>query len=216
MSEADGVQARARRLFGRGEGADRIAYYSDAVFAIAMTLLVLDVGVPLGAASAVEVLQEEWPSYAAFALSFAIIAYFWVGHHRRFRVVTGYDTGFIVINLVLLFLIASLPFPTKLISEFAPETLAVVLYAAAVTALCAVELIQWAYARRRGLLAPTVDRGVFWFVALDVVPILAVFGLSIPIALIWGGEVAMYGWFATFVLAPFVGVVSSRALDRGR
>src|SRR5690606_39835695 len=132
-----------------------------------MTLLVLDLRVPLGSESALAVLQAEWPSYLTFALSFTIVAYFWVGHHRRFRVVIGYDTGFIIINLVLLFLIASVPFPTSLIGECAPETPAVVLYASVVVALSAVELVQRAYARRRGFLAPAVDAGAFWYVVLD-------------------------------------------------
>lgn len=189
-------------------------YFSDAVFAIAMTLLVLDLAIPAGSTSALQVVSEEWPSYLAFALSFTIVAFFWVNHHRRFRVVIGYDTGFIVINLVLLFFVASVPFPTMLLSEFAPETTAVVLYAALVATISLVELVQWVYAKRRGLLAPSVDSGIFWWVIADFMPVLLVFAASVPIALIWGGDVAMNSWFAALVLGPVLGIITSRMIDR--
>src|SRR5690606_17996305 len=101
------LQARYRRLLGRGTNPDRVAYYSDAVYAIAMTLLVLDLRIPEGATSAIEVLQTEYPSYLAFALSFLIIGYSWIAHHRRFKFVTGYDTGLLIINLIVLFFVVS-------------------------------------------------------------------------------------------------------------
>jgi len=211
-----GVETRYRRLFGRAEGAERVAYYSDAVYAIAMTLLVLDLRIPEGATSALEVLQQEWPAYVAFALSFVIIAYSWIGHHRRFRVVTGHDTGLIVINLALLFFVVSLPFPTALVSEFAPETSAVIVYAAAVALLELAELAEWVYLRRRGLLAPAVDAGVFRFILWDFLPAIVVFGGSIGVALAFGGTAAMLSWSAMLVLGPVTGVLAARRIDRAR
>ncbi|HWK20184.1 MAG TPA: TMEM175 family protein [Microbacteriaceae bacterium] len=210
------VKDRYRRLFGRGDSADRIAYYSDAVYAIAMTLLVLDLKIPDGSTSALQVLQEEWQSYVAFMLSFVIIAYSWIGHHRRFRFVTGYDTGLIVVNLVLLFFVVSLPFPTALVSRFAPETSAVITYAAAVALLELAELVEWAYLKRRGLLSPKVDDGLFWYIFWDFLPAVIVFGGSIVIGLLAGGSAAMYSWFAMFVVAPAAGILIGRRLDRAR
>jgi len=210
----EGVAARYRRLFGRGDSAERVAYYSDAVYAIAMTLLVLDLRIPDGSTSALQVLQEEWQSYVAFALSFAIIAYSWMGHHRRFKYVIGHDTGLLVVNLVLLFFVVSLPFPTALVSRFAPETSAVITYAAAVALLELAELVEWIYLKRRGLLSPKVDSGVYWYILWDFLPAVVVFGGSIVVALVADGTTAMYSWFAMFILAPLTGIVFARRLDR--
>jgi len=212
----EGVEARTRRLFGRGTNADRVAYYSDAVYAIAMTLLVLDLRIPEGATSALDVLQQEWQSYLAFALSFGIIAYSWMGHHRRFKYVVGFDTGLLVINLVLLFLVVSLPFPTSLISEFAPETSAVVAYAAAVALLELAELAEWSYLRGRGLLSPEIDEQVFWYVFWSMLPAIVVFGGSVLVAVLVDGSAAMLSWFAMFAIAPIVGVLVRRRLDSAR
>lgn len=218
MAEAapgpEGVAARRTRLLVRGEGAERIAYYSDAVFAIAMTLLIVDLRIPESATSALEVLQDEWQPYLSFALSFAIVGYVWVGHHRRFRVIVRHDTGLMVINLVLLFLVASVPFPTSLIGEFAPETAAVVSYAAVMGLIPIAELAEWWYARRAGLLAEEVDPALFRYIAWDFLPIPLVFGASIVVALVFGGDVGMYTWFSLCVIGPVQGVLSARRIDR--
>ncbi|HWL02513.1 MAG TPA: TMEM175 family protein [Microbacteriaceae bacterium] len=214
--KTEGIGARTRRLFGRGSSADRVAYYSDAVYAIAMTLLVLDLKIPDGATSALQVLQEEWQSYVAFMLSFVIIAYSWMSHHRRFKYVIGYDSGLLVVNLVLLFFVVSLPFPTALVSRFAPETSAVVVYAAAVALLELAELVEWIYLKRRGLLSPEIDSGVFWYVFWDFLPAVVVFGGSVVVAFVAGGSAAMYSWFAMFIIAPVAGVLIGRRIDRAR
>lgn len=208
------MSARYRRMFGHGEGAERIAAYSDGIFAFAMTLLVVDLVIPSEATTAAEVLTEEWPSYAAFALSFVIIALAWIGHHRRFRVIIGHDTGLIWINLLLLFLIASVPFPTALISRFAPEVPAVVLYAGVVVALQVVELVEWLYCWWRGLLDPSVDRTMARFVAWDFVPVILVFSASIVVALTVDGQAAMWTWLALAVVGPVMGVLTARHFDR--
>lgn len=210
------VAQQARRLFGRGKGAERVAYFSDAVYAIALTLLVLDLRVPEGATNALEALQLEWSAYVGFALSFVIIGYSWMGHHRRFRFVTGHDSGLLVVNLVLLFFVVSLPFPTSLLSTFAPETAAVVAYAAAVALLQLAQLAEWIYLGRRGLLSPEIDAGIYRFVCWDFLPAIAVFGGSIVVALVFGGQVAMWTWFAMFLVAPVVGTIVGRRIDRAR
>lgn len=215
-AEEQGVERRYRQLFGRGKGAERIALFSDAVYAIALTLLVLDLRIPEGAPSALAALAAEAPSYLAFALSFAIIGYSWIGHHRRFRYVVGHDTGLLVVNLVMLFFVVSLPFPTSLVSNFAPETAAVVAYAAAVALLEAAELAEWVYLRRRRLLAPEIDDGLYRYIVWAFVPALVVFGGSVLLAVLVDGQVAMISWFAMFVVAPVVGYVVGRRIDRDR
>jgi len=79
-----GVRERQQKLFGRGEGTDRIAFFSDAVFAIALTLLVLDIRLPEGLADGElwDALRELWPQFFAYVLTFAVLGINWITHHR--------------------------------------------------------------------------------------------------------------------------------------
>ena len=96
----------------------RLEAFSDGVIAIAITLLVLEIHVPeappgqLGRA-----LLEQWPSYAAYVVSFAVIGIMWVNHHRIFHLVATVDRPLLFINLMLLMFIALFPFPTALLAE---------------------------------------------------------------------------------------------------
>ena len=93
----------------------RLETFSDGVFAIAATLLILNVsvtGVPLGKA-----LVHGWPSYVAYAVSFLTIGIMWVNHHGVFSQIDKVDRTFLMINVVFLMLVAFVPFPTKLVSE---------------------------------------------------------------------------------------------------
>ena len=201
-------------MFSRGAGADRIAYFSDAVFAIAMTILVVDLRIPDGATDVWQVLQAEWPSYFAFALSFVIIALAWVSHHRRFRWVREHDTGLIWINLALLFFIVSVPFPTALLAEFGDQAVAVALYALVVALIMLMQVVEWTYLYRRRMLDPLVDDALHLQVVWAYVPTFTVFVLSIPIAFLVGPQVAMYFWLVQIPLGPITGRLVNRALDR--
>jgi uncharacterized membrane protein len=203
------VKERYGKLFGRGEGTDRMQFFSDAVFAIALTLLVLDIRLPetetddlLGA------LLALWPQYFAFALSFVIIALNWISHHSKYRVIVRYDGRLLRLNFVLLFLIAIVPFPTSVLSEYGAETPAVVLYAATVAALSIVQLLTWTYAVRAGL-TKDVDAAMFRYVVLNILPAPLVFLLSIPIAFV-DPQIAMYAWFAIIPATWLFGWLSRR------
>jgi TMEM175 potassium channel family protein len=93
----------------------RLAAFSDGVLAIAATLLILDVharGEPLGHA-----LLHSWPSYAAYATSFATIGIIWVNHHTVIDQLSHVDRRFLFINLFFLMVVAFIPFPTQLVAE---------------------------------------------------------------------------------------------------
>ena len=188
------VRDRYRALFERGESTERIEFFSDAVFAIAMTLLVLDIRLPAGTENVAEALVELVPEVFAYVLSFALIGVNWMSHHRKFRVITGFDTRLIQLNLVLLLLVAFLPFPTSVLAETDAQVGSVVLYAATVGAISLAQLALWAYARHASLLDPSVDRGVFRYLARSLIITPAVFALSIVIALLWSPSAAMYSW----------------------
>lgn len=205
------LRSRYHRLFDSGESTERIEFFSDAVFAIAMTLLVLDIKVP-----EIDRADELWPAlvalapeYFAYALSFVTIAINWMSHHRKFRVITGYTTGLIYLNLLLLALVAFVPFPTALLSEYA-ETPSVILYAATLGAIGLVQLAIWGYAHRSKLLAPSVDSGVYRFVRTMGVVNPAVFLLSIVIASLGAHQAAMYSWILMWPASIIVGRLAQR------
>lgn len=205
------LRERYGRLFGRGEGTDRMQFFSDAVFAIALTLLVLDIRLPEGDTDdLLGALLALWPQYFAFALSFVIIALNWISHHAKYRVIVRYDGRLLRLNFVLLFLIAIVPFPTSVLSEYGAETPAVVLYAATVAALSITQLVIWAYAVRAGLTSKDVDAAIFRYVVLNILPAPIVFLLSIPIAFL-DPQIAMYTWFAIIPATWLFGWLSRRS-----
>ncbi len=115
----------------RAEGAkevDRIAAFSDGVFAIAITLLSLQLAVP-AAQDLGHSLTELAPSIFAFVLSFLVIGAFWVAHHRLFALVREHDDRLIWLNMAVLFFIVVIPFTTTVIAAHGGSRLGVLVYA---------------------------------------------------------------------------------------
>ena len=131
----------------------RLETFSDGVFAIAATLLILNVnvtGAPLGKA-----LVHGWPSYVAYAVSFLTIGIMWVNHHGVFSQIDKVDRTFLMINVVFLMLVAFVPFPTKLVAEniHRPGLEAAALtYGFTLTLTALAYNALWFYAARRGRL----------------------------------------------------------------
>src|SRR5215471_12901481 len=142
-------------------GTVRIEAFSDGVFAIAATLLVLEIGVHTtrGAQLGHE-LTRIWPSYLAYVTSFVTIGIIWINHHHNMRAVERVDRTFMFINLLLLLDVAFIPFPTKLVADYlhrSGERPAVIAYAATLLGMAVLYTIWWRYARSgRRLIAPTV------------------------------------------------------------
>ena len=99
-------------------GVDRLLAFSDGVFAIAITLLVLDLHEPTVAPGLLDALLKEWPAYLSYVLSFLIIGILWVQHHEMFRSIRRTDHLFLLINVLFLMWIAVLPFPTALLAKY--------------------------------------------------------------------------------------------------
>lgn len=205
------VRSRYRRIFDDGSDTERMVFFSDAVFAIAMTLLVIDLAVPEDRdGTAGEVLLDLWPNFLAYALSFTIIAINWVAHYRRYRVIKTHDPMLLFLNLVLLFFVALLPFPTSLLSSYSGQAPAVALYAFVVGLLSALQWATWQYAYSKGMVDKSVDEGLFRWVRLNQLTVPLVFWVSIPIAILWDGGAAMWFWFALFPANFIVGRMSRR------
>jgi len=141
---------------------ERVVFFSDAVFAIVITLLVLEIKVPhveghtergvLGG------LLSLLPKFIGFVMSFFIVGVMWIEHHRIFRFIERYDTGLLLRNLVFLLSISFVPFPTALFSEYFWSRTAFVLYAATFGVVALTKLWVWNYAARRpALLSPSSD-----------------------------------------------------------
>jgi len=178
----------------------RIVAFSDGVFAIAITLLVLNLSIPehLPGDDLTDALWDQRHDLFAYALSFAVIGRFWVIHHRLFGDVTGFDSRLLGVNLLYLSLIVLIPFSSQVLGDHGGETAAVVLYAANLALVAVMGQILFAHARRAGLLKtePETYREGRRRSRLAAV----VFTASIPVALV-APHVAPLLWLA-LVLDP--------------
>jgi uncharacterized membrane protein len=118
----------------RGYGLDRVLAISDGVFAFAITLLVLDLTVPVlssGASSADlwQALSKEWVSFLSYITSFFIAGVWWNAHNVNFKFIRDSDSTLRWLNLIFLLWIALLPFFTKILDQYNTLQIAVVLYA---------------------------------------------------------------------------------------
>jgi uncharacterized membrane protein len=177
----------------------RIVAFTDGVFAIAITLLVLSLEVPsaLPDARLHEYLLESWPQVFAYFLSFAVIGRFWLVHHHFVAVLDDFDAGLMLLNLAFLSLVVLVPFPTELLGEYGGVTDAVVLYAAVVGSAALVSAVMIRYALRRGRVRPRARPAAERAAAgATLAPI--VFYLSIPVAFV-SPQIAPYLWLALLV-----------------
>ncbi len=182
-------------------GLERLIFFSDAVFAIAITLLALNIqlpaNTPLGGDVPDSILQAALSvtgkKILSYVISFLIIGIYWISHHRLFRHVERYDSRLIMLNLVLLMTIGFIPFPTTLVSEYGNRT-AVVFYSASVALVGLLMALTWWYATYKGRLLDAPLPRHEWRVTLArqlTGP--AVFLVSIGLAFI-DTEVAKFFW----------------------
>ncbi|WML83718.1 TMEM175 family protein [Streptomyces sp. VNUA74] len=188
-------------------GPERVVALADGVFAIAITLLVLDFSVPRGldAAAYRDELRELVPNLGAYALSVLVLGLFWRDHRRIFRFVERVDGQVITLSLLGLGVAALVPFPTTLISEYGREPASVAIYAAAVASLGASHLALVALlAARPWLRGDAVPEEGFLIYGLDLAASVVVFSLSVPLALAIG-PAAMWGWLVLLPLKVVTG-----------
>jgi uncharacterized membrane protein len=161
-----GEQAREVEL----SETQRLETFSDGVFAIAITLLVLEIKVPPAVASAGETivplgqaLRGLWPSFLGYALSFGTIGIMWVNHHAMFQHIRKTDRAFLLINVLFLMCISFIPFSTALLAEHLRhqpgERTATLFYGATFLAMAILYNAVWRYGVHGArLLGDDVDR----------------------------------------------------------
>ena len=174
---ADSEDTVARSLHDRGEKAPerdpareapeamatgRLETFADGVFAIAITLLVLQIRVPPAGTDLGRELVAEWPSFVAYVASFLSIGIMWVNHHRLFLLVRRASATFLMINVLFLMAVSFLPFPTAVLAihvvEPAGQLVATLLYGGTMIVIAVMFNVLWLYAAGPGhLLRGDVD-----------------------------------------------------------
>jgi uncharacterized membrane protein len=164
----------------------RTVALSDGVFAIALTLLVLNISVPELASTRHgdlgQRLLDHRDEFVSYAISFAVISVFWIRHHVFFRRVSRIDTRLAVLNLAYLAFVAFVPYPTRLVGLYGDEPASVVLYALTLAIIATLAGLCRVHAQRADLVTPDGERELaqreHWLLAPGI------FVASIPIAFV--------------------------------
>lgn len=185
------------------------------MFAIAATLLIIDVGVgELGDRSLSTALLDAWPSYVAYAISFATIGIMWVNHHDLMRQVERVDRVFLFLNLGLLLGTAFVPFPTRVLAEFVRTddgTAAALLYGITLTTTAVFFISLWLYASVGGrLLAADADPREVSGITRSYIPGVPIYAGATLVAFVSPeASAALFGLIAAFY------VLSSARFGKG-
>jgi uncharacterized membrane protein len=188
----------------------RLEAFSDGVLAIAITLLIIEIGVPHveGDASLGDKIGDLWPSYFAYVLSFVTIGIYWANHHSYMQLFRRTDHAFLMLNVLFLMTIAFLPFPTAVLGEYLRDDAqrgdAVTFYAFGLLLPATGWCLLWLYGRGRGLLLEGLESGYVRFMTLQYFASIAIYGLAVGASLIeaWAGLAFCTGITAIYLLPP--------------
>jgi uncharacterized membrane protein len=188
-----------QRIKSGGRELDRIVFFSDAVFAIAITLLVLSIEVPqipenLVAEELPGQLFDLWRNVVSYVISFLVIFSYWTVHHSLFSIIRGYDRGLIWLNGLFLMAVAFLPFPSALLGEYGDLQLVVAIYAGSMAVTRLLLSAMWWYASGgQRLIVSDLDPGLIRAHHIRGVLIPLIFLISIAISF-FSVRVAVYSW----------------------
>src|SRR5437773_10644836 len=217
MEDEQSIQMNAERNEGKEELKEtgRIEAFSDGVFAVAITLLVLNIKIPpdnlLDDNNLWKQLLLQWPMLLAFVTSFATIGIMWINHHRLFNYIKHTDTGLLLLNLLLLLVIVFIPYPTAVVAQqyvLNPEMHdAALLYSGMNVILAICFNLLWHYASYHNrLLGKNVDKravmAISWQYVGGPLLYLIAFGLAfvyVPASIIFNLLLALF-----FALPPLL------------
>ena len=192
----------------------RLEAFSDGVFAIAITLLVLEIRLPPEAeiehgGGLARTLLGLWPSYAGYAVSFITIGIMWANHHEVIKLMSGVDHGLIVWNLLLLMAISFTPFPTAVMAEHLPHpgwdrNVAVAFYCGSFTLTALFYNLLWRNAsRQRRLIRPHVSDERVRAITRAYAPGTFIYGAATAIAFVSvPAALAVVAGLALFYILP--------------
>jgi uncharacterized membrane protein len=186
--------------------------FSDGIFAIASTLLVLDLTVPAVSSDVAHSLLEQWPIYLAYLVSFATIGQAWLGHSVITEYLDRADSILLRLNLVLLFFVSLLPFPTHMLAEYFSsenaERIAVTVYGLHLLAISGFTSLLWHYAVAEHLVSRDNTEADVRALTSKLDPSLVSYAVVIGIGLAWPkAAVGLYLAIALFVIIPFRAVL---------
>lgn len=205
-------QQAERRRYDRLHEPARLMALSDGVFAIVLTLLVLEIHVPdLGAGQRLtEALAEIRPSFVAFVISFVVVAIAWAGHRDLFVHIRLTDRNLVWLNLLYLFPLSLLPFGAALLSRYDREPVALSVYGLLLLAIALTRLWVWWYATNRPhLMFEAIDRRSRRIGVLATVVPGALYLLAILIA--DSSPTASFAIYAGVPVLYFIGLIVARA-----
>ena len=198
----------------QAKGTDRLEAFSDGVFAIAATLLILEIGVNSRTADLGSALLHLWPSYLAYATSFVTIGIIWMNHHTCVETLERTDRPFLFLNLLLLLTVSFLPFPTHLVADFlrkSGEQSAVYAYDATFVVMATIYNVWWRYASgSRRLIAADIPRARIEAITRAFNPGVPIYSLAFVVAIFS----PLASVFVTFAIAAFY-LPSAALFERG-
>ena len=182
----------------------RVEAFSDGVFAIAITLLILAVGIEqeIARGTVEHRLLHQWPSYLAYAASFLTVGIMWANHHQIFRHFERVDRPLLLLNILLLMCISFTPFPTRVVADHvksgADREAAAVLYGATMTVTAICFFAVWFYGSRR-LLRPDADMREVDGITRSYLPGAPTYALATVVAFLSSvASLIMFGVIAIF------------------
>lgn len=194
MAKQAGLYRRDDLEFGR------VVAFSDAVFAIAMTLLTVGITLPIlrqpdSTSELLRDLNELQPEIISFFVSFTVIGFYWLAHHRFVASLVSVDNTLVALHLPYLAFIALLPFPTSMLGRYDANPVALASYALVVAVISTLEWVMFRHARADGHLRQPISQPAYlWATATSLTPSV-LFLASAPLAF-WSPVAAYAMWAA--------------------
>jgi uncharacterized membrane protein len=189
---------------------ERVAFFVDAVYAIALTLIAVGIGVPAltdkgDAGDLWRSLGDQFSEFVSFAVGLVVIGFYWTSNHAAFDRLQAVDRRYVLWTVVYLGAVAFLPYPIRLVGSFADNPVAWSLFAINLAVVSGMETVLFAHSWRADLLAVRLSRPDYrWLTLMSLSPV-PLFLLSIPVA--WVSPPAT---LAVWALSPLVQAIAAR------
>jgi uncharacterized membrane protein len=182
----------------------RLLALSDGIFSVAMTLAAVQI-LPEGLSKRLihegsyAVLSEMWPQFVGVCMTFVLVGFYWITHHRIFSYIRRTSKGFLSLNMIFLLGITLMPFSVQLATLPPSDVNAVIVYAVYVGALGLLLTVIWSAAVRGRLTDPHLDPRIVRYNHYRSLISSVIFLLSVPVALVLGANVARWCWLLVFL-----------------
>lgn len=174
---------------------NRVIALTDGIYAVAMTLLVVSIGIPkVEPGNLADELLSAHGDVLTFFISVAVLAFYWLSNHHFVRHLKGVDSVYSGLNLIYLALVAFLPLPTALLDRYSGEPITVILYVTTLLLISLMELVLFSRAHRAGLFSSEPPKRVIHYSVLVVMIPVIVFMLAIPVGLLSSPTYALAIW----------------------